>query len=155
MMKLMAATAILISMAGKAGWAEESRAPQPYELTSRGVIAEAATQAYKEALESCPAVTPGSAPRGPKFLACLKHQLRGENERLAGAYRATISFLKSASDRTAKLRNAQSAWRKFRDENCAFARSVAPKDEADAFFYDCLLRATIERRVELRSLVGD
>ena len=54
-----------------------------------------------------------------------------------------------------KLRGAQSAWTKFRDENCAFARAVAPKGDADEFFYDCLLRATVDRRVELRSLVGD
>lgn len=155
MMKLMATTAILISIAGTASWAEESRVPQPYELTSRGVIAEAATQAYRDALESCPAGTPGSAPQGPKFLACLKQQLRSENETLAGTYRATVSFLKSTSDRMAKLRNAQSAWSKFRDENCGFARSVAPKEATDEFFYDCLLRATIDRRVELRSLVGD
>jgi uncharacterized protein YecT (DUF1311 family) len=155
MMKRMAMTGFFILIAGQAGWSEESRIPQPYELTSRGIISEAATEAYRQAIESCYQVRPGDAPQGSQFLACLKQQLRSESETLAGAYSATASFLKSSSDQTAKLRNAQNAWIKFRDENCAFARSVAPKGSADEFSYDCLLRATIDRRVELRSLVGD
>ena len=155
MMKLMATTAILVSIAAPAGLAEEGQAAQPYELTSRGVIAAAATEAYKEAIESCPGTEPGSAPQGAKFVVCLKRTLRNENETLTGALNATASFLKSTPDRAAKLRNAQGAWMKFRDENCGFARAVAPQSEREAFFYDCLLSATIERRVELRSLVGD
>jgi len=155
MMKQIAMAAIFILIACQPGRSEESRVPQPYELTSRGVIAEAATEAYKQAIESCYQGTLGDAPHGSQFLACLKQQLRSESETLAGAYSGTTSFLKSSSDQMAKLRNAQSAWTKFRDENCAFARAVAPKGDADAFFYDCLLRATIDRRVELRSLVGD
>ena len=155
MMKQMAMAAIFISIACQSAWSEEIRVPQPYELSSRGVISEAATEAYKQAIESCYQGTPGDSPHGPQFLACLKQQLRSEGETLAGAYSATISFLKSSSDQMAKLRNSQSAWIKYRDENCAFARSVAPKGDADEFFYDCLLRATIDRRVELRSLVGD
>ena len=155
MMKLITTTASLILIACKVSWAEESHVPQPYELTSRGVISEATTEAYKQALEPCSEGAPGNVPQGPKFLVCLKQQLRSESETLAGAYSATISFLKSSSNQTAKLRNAQSAWIKFRDDNCAFARAVAPKGNADEFFYDCLLRATIDRRVELRSLVGD
>ena len=155
MIKRTAMAAIFISIACQWGWSQESRVPQPYELTSRGVIADAATEAYKQAIESCYQGRPGDAPHGPQFLGCLKQQLRSESETLAGAYNATISFLKSSGDQTAKLRGAQSAWTKFRDENCGFARAVAPKGDADAFLYDCLLRATVERRVELRSLVGD
>jgi hypothetical protein len=32
---------------------------------------------------------------------------------------------------------------------------VVPRSQVDEFFYDCLLKAVIDRRVELRSLVGD
>lgn len=155
MLKLAATTATFVLIVCNAGRAEESRVPQPYELTSRGVIAEAATQAYRQALESCFAGTPGNVPQGSKFVGCLKQQLRRENETLAGAYSGTIAFLKREPNQLAKLRNAQSAWVKFRDDNCVFARAVAPRSDTDAFFYDCLLRATIDRRVELRSLVGD
>ena len=155
MLKRMGMTAIFTLIVCETTWAQESRAPQLYELTSRGVMSAAATEAYKQALVSCVDGVAGNAPQGPKFLACVKQQFRSESETLAGAYRGTISFLKSSSDQTARLRNAQNAWVKFRDENCAFARSVAPASEADEFFYDCLLRATIDRRVELRSLVGD
>ena len=80
MMRLMTMIASLILIACKASWAEESRVPQPYELTSRGVISEAATEAYKQALESCSEGAPGNAPQGLKFLACLKQQLRSESE---------------------------------------------------------------------------
>jgi uncharacterized protein YecT (DUF1311 family) len=154
MIKTTAIVAMLVLAACRAGWAEEGRPAQPSELTSRGVIASAAAEAYQQALEPCDG-EPGSAPQGPKFFACLKQQLRSEIETLTGAYAATRSFLKASPDQLTKLRNAQNAWSKFRDENCAFARAVAPKDDAEAFFYDCLLRATIDRRVELRSLVGD
>ncbi len=147
-----AAVAIVVLGACAAVRAQE---PTPfYELTSRAVIAEAASHAYKQALEPCPG-TPGSAPQGAKFLACLKQQLRRESETLAGAVNGTAAFLKASPEQTAKFRGAQAAWSKFRDDNCAFARAVAPKSDAELFFNDCLLRATIERRVELRSLVGD
>lgn len=155
MTKLIPMAAMLTLFACQTVRAQEIQVPQPYQLSSRGVISEAATEAYKQAIESCYEGKPGDAPHGPEFLACLKQQYRSESETLAGAYSATMSFLKSSSDRTAKVRNAQSAWTKFRDANCAFARAVAPQDQADEFYYDCLLRATIDRRVELRSLVGD
>ena len=155
MKKLAALMAIMFLIACQTGRAEENHAAKPCELTSRGVISGAANEAYNEAIESCSGGKPGNAPEGPQFLACLKRQLRSENENLAGTYNATASILKSSADKTARLRNAQNAWMKFRDENCAFARAVAPRSNADEFFYDCLLRSTIDRRVELRSLVGD
>jgi hypothetical protein len=34
-------------------------------------------------------------------------------------------------------------------------QSVAPRRSADASFYDCVLKTTIDRRVELRRSVGD
>jgi len=155
MIKLAAMAAMLLLVASQSARAEDDHAPRPSELTSRGVIATAADEAYKEAIDSCYRGKAGNAPHGPQFLACIKQQQRSESENLAAALKATASFLKSSADRTARLRNAQNAWTKFRDENCAFARVVAPRDEADELFYDCLLRATIDRRIELRSLVGD
>jgi uncharacterized protein YecT (DUF1311 family) len=141
-------------IAAPSAWAQE-HAPQPYELTSRGVIAADAGEAYRLALESCYHGKPGDAPLGPQFLACLKQQYRNEGGTLAKTFNGALAALKSSADRAAKLRDAQSAWTKFRDSNCSFARAVAPAEETDAFYYDCLLRATVERRIELRSLVGD
>ena len=93
MIKRMAMAAMFISIACQSGRSEENRVPQPSELTSRGVIAEAATEAYKQAIESCYQGTPGDAPHGPQFLACLKQQLRSESETLTG--RTTPRFQSS------------------------------------------------------------
>jgi uncharacterized protein YecT (DUF1311 family) len=60
-----------------------------------------------------------------------------------------------ANVQASRLRTAQKAWLQFRDENCEFIRSVAPRRSADESFYDCLLKITIDRRVELRRSVGD
>jgi uncharacterized protein YecT (DUF1311 family) len=155
MLKWIATAAILASLAGSPVFAQEVAIPQPYQLTSRGVIADAASEAYKDALESCYRGTPGDAPSGAQFLACLKQQYNSAGKTLTAAYDGTVSALKSFPGRAARLRDSQAAWLKFRDENCAFAKAVAPKSDAEAFLYDCLLRTTIERRVELRSLVGD
>ncbi len=147
----LAIVALLASLAARA----QDHVPQPYELTSRGVIAADAGEAYRLALESCHPGKPGDAPQGPQFLACLKKAYRSESDTLTKTYGGTLAALKSAPDRAAKLREVQGGWTRFRDGNCSFARVVAPAEEAEAFYYDCLLRATIERRIELRSLVGD
>jgi uncharacterized protein YecT (DUF1311 family) len=155
MMRLIALSAIISAVACQAARSEAETVPQPYELTARGVISAAATEAYKQAIESCYGGKPGDAPQGPQFLACLKQQYRSESAALAAAYNGSVAALKSSSDRTARLRSSQNAWVKFRDDNCAFARSVAPREQAEESFYDCLLRTTIDRKAELRSLVGD
>lgn len=155
MTKLIPVAGIVALLAWAPARAQDNRVPEPSELTSRGVIAAAVGEAYRLAIESCYQGAPGNAPQGPQFLGCLKQQLASENDNLAGAVEAAASFLKSSPDRTAKLRNSQGAWTRFRDANCGFARAVAPADDAEAAYYDCLLRATVERRVELRSLIGD
>jgi uncharacterized protein YecT (DUF1311 family) len=135
--------------------AHSDEVPPPYQLTSRGNIAWQAAEHYKFAIESCYHGVAGSAPRGPQFLACLKQLVRSESATLDAAYSGTISYLKSSPDQTAKLRQAQRSWLQFQDTNCRFARAVAPRSDADEFFFDCVLRSTIDRHVELRSLVGD
>jgi uncharacterized protein YecT (DUF1311 family) len=130
-------------------------APPPYELTSRGNIAHVATLAYKSAIESCYPETAGSAPRGPQFVACLKQRLRQEAASLDKAYAATVGLLRTSPNKISRLRQAQRAWQEFQSANCAFAQGVAPGSEAAEFLLDCQLRSTIDRRVELRSLVGD
>src|ERR1700716_509681 len=92
---------------------------------------------------------------GPEVLDCLRLQVRREGETLAAVYRARISYLASSPDQASRLRAAQKAWLQFRDENCEFIRSVAPRRSADESFYDCVLKTTIDRRVELRRSVGD
>ena len=145
----------IVALLACPGVRAQDHVPQPYELTSRGVIAADAGEAYRLALESCYQGKLGDAPQGPQFLACLKKAYRSESGTLAKTYDGTLVALKSSSDRAGKLRDAHSAWTKFRDANCSFARAVALAESADASYYDCLLRATVERRIELRSLVGD
>ncbi len=128
---------------------------QPSDLTSRGNIAASASEAYRTAIESCYHGPAGSAPHGAQFVACLKRSLRTEAAALESAYGAAVTMLRSAADRLAHLRRAQRAWLDFKNENCAFARTAAPRGDEDEFYYDCELRSTIDRRVELRSLVGD
>ena len=74
---------------------------------------------------------------------------------LDAVYRARISYLASSPDQASRLRTAQKAWLQFRDEDCEFIRFVAPRRSADESFYDCVLKTTIDRRVELRRSVGD
>jgi uncharacterized protein YecT (DUF1311 family) len=123
---------------------------QPYELTSRGVIADKAQQSYREAIEACRNGDSSSPPA-----ACLRRQLRENEKTLSAVYKNSIEFLKFNPGRIARLRGVQRAWIQFRYANCEFARSVAPTDHGDEFFYDCLLRTTIERTAELGSLIGD
>jgi uncharacterized protein YecT (DUF1311 family) len=147
---------VLAAMLGLA-IAMPAQAQQPAkasDLTSRGVINEAARQAYEDAIEACAGGVVGKMPQGARFVRCLKAKVTSERDALAGVYKSTLSFMRSG-EQAARLRSAQGAWVDYRDENCAFARMVAPKEQADEFYYDCMLKTTIDRRVELRSLVGD
>jgi uncharacterized protein YecT (DUF1311 family) len=125
----------------------------PYELTSRGVISEQSKQYYESALKSCYPGKPGSSPKGPEFLACLKKQTRIQDAQLNELYNSTLSQLRP--EPANRLRQSQLSWKKFRDLNCVFAQSAAPRENADEFLYDCILKITTERIAELRSLVGD
>jgi uncharacterized protein YecT (DUF1311 family) len=128
----------------------QPRTLQPYELTSRGVIADKAQQGYREAIEAC---TNGGS--SSPSAACLRRQLQENDKALSVVYKNSIEFLKFNPRQIARLRSVERAWIRFRDANCEFARSVAPQDEGDRFFYDCLLRTTIERTAELSTLIGD
>jgi uncharacterized protein YecT (DUF1311 family) len=135
--------------------AHSEEAPPPSQLTSRGNIAWQATEDYENAIDSCYSGTPGNAPKGPQFLACLKQLLGKESALLNSVYAGTINYLKSAPHSTALLRQSQRAWLQFRASNCEFAKTAAPRDSSEEFYLDCMLRGAIDRRVELRSLVGD
>ncbi len=133
---------------------QAEEAPPSSQLTSRGNIAWQASEDYKDAVDGCYHGKPGDAPQGPKYLACLKQLLGKESASLDGAYAGSLAYLKSSPGKLALLRQSQRAWLQFQESNCAFARAVAG-DSGEEFFFDCMLRSTIERRVELRSLVGD
>jgi uncharacterized protein YecT (DUF1311 family) len=122
-----------------------------YQLTSRGNIAD---DAYKNAIESC-YPDDKMPPHGSQFIACRKQQVRSESASLDAVYSGTIEYLKSSPSQTAKLRQSQRAWLLFQNKNCGFAKALGAKDIAEEFFFDCVLKSTIDRRVELRSLVGD
>jgi uncharacterized protein YecT (DUF1311 family) len=157
MAKLVAVWTIMIltCQCARAHAAEHGQPVPPHELTSRGNITWQSTEEYKRAIGSC------HETHGPQFLACLKEHVRSEAAQLDAVYKGTIDFLKSAPDELAKLRQSQREWLKFQKANCEFARAVAPKDipfsegSPDEFYFDCVLKSTIDRRVEFRSLVGD
>ena len=146
---LLAAVLGLIAMSQAAA----QQPAKPSDLTARGVIGEAARQAYEQAIDACAGGVSGQMPQGARFLRCLKGKVSRERDALAAAYRSTLSSLHAAEQ--TRLRSAQRAWVDYRDQNCVFAKMVAPKAQADESYYDCLLKTTIDRRVELRSLVGD
>jgi uncharacterized protein YecT (DUF1311 family) len=152
---ILAAQIAEMSTTGQQQPAAVGRAAEPYELTSRGSIAADVTEAYKSAIDACSLETAGNAPHGPTFVACLRQQIQKESAELEAVYSGTMSYLNSAPSKTARLRKAERAWLQFQDENCAFARDVAPPEYAQEVFYDCELRSTIERRLELRSLAGN
>ena len=105
-------------------------------------------------IDACAGGVAGQMPQGARFVRCLKQKAISERNALVGVYRSTLSSLPSA-EQAVPLRKAQRAWLDYRDANCAFVKTVAPQEQAEAFFYDCLLKTTIDRRAELRSLVGD
>jgi uncharacterized protein YecT (DUF1311 family) len=152
MIKLTVVTVILVSIPLRLAHSEDV---QPYELTSRGNIAASASEGYKNSIEACYHGSPGFPPHGHQFIACLKQQVSSESATLDAVVSGTISYLRSSPDKTSRFRQARRTWLQFRDGNCGFARAVAPRSDADEFFLDCVLRSTIDRRVELRSLVGD
>lgn len=149
-------TAIVIAITmGQLQLARSQEAPPFSQLTSRGNIAWQTTEDYKRAIESCYHGKSGDMPQGTQFLTCLEQLVRSESASLDAVYSGTILYLKSSSSQTAKLRQSQQSWLQFQVANCGFAKAVAPKDNEDEFYFDCVLRSTIDRRVELRSLVGD
>ena len=149
------AAMVIVIIMGQLQLAHSEEVPTPSQLTSRGNIAWQATEDYKSAIESCYHGKPGYMPQGPQFLACLKQLVRSESASLDAVYAGTIAYLKSSPSQTARLRQSQRSWLQFQDANCVFAKAVAAKDNLEEVYFDCVLRSTIDRRVELRSLVGD
>jgi uncharacterized protein YecT (DUF1311 family) len=127
-----------------------------HEVTPRGLIATNATEQYRDAIQACERYVSPEGPYTQRFAACLKQQLRNAAADLEGVYSGTIAYLKSSPDQLARLRQSQRAWLSFQTQNCAFAKSLGPPGpNADVAAIDCDLRSTIERKVELRSMVGD
>jgi uncharacterized protein YecT (DUF1311 family) len=153
MTKLRAAT-VAVFFATCSEVAISGEAPSPSQLTSRGNIAWQATEEYKQAIDACYGGKPGDAPRGPRFLSCLKQLLSSEAATLNAVYAGTLGYLKSSASQSGKLRQSQRDWLKFQVSNCSFTKAVSGPSSDESYF-DCMLRSTIDRRVELRSLVGD
>jgi uncharacterized protein YecT (DUF1311 family) len=130
-----------------------STTPAPSELTSRGIIANAAKEAYSLAIDGCWQRDQGAVTKSGEFLNCLRQQALVEVKALEATFFA--ARLKSSPQERLQLEASQSAWGQWRETDCLFARTIAPIERADLFYYDCFLRLTIERRVELKSLVGD
>jgi uncharacterized protein YecT (DUF1311 family) len=132
-----------------------SQEKDPHELTALGVISENVREIYAREVEVCYNEA-GKVARGPKFLGCLQRQVRSQQDALEAVYGARMSYLGSYSpELAASLQNAQEAWLHFREANCEFVRSTARANYVDEAFQNCVLRATIYRRVHLRWLIGD
>jgi uncharacterized protein YecT (DUF1311 family) len=132
-----------------------SQEKDPHWMTALGVISEDVREIYAREVEACYHEA-GEAARGPKFLDCLQRHVRSQQDALEAIYDARMSYLGAQSaELAASLQNAQAAWLRFRDANCAFFRSTAQASYADEAFQNCVLRTTIYRRVNLRWLVGD
>jgi uncharacterized protein YecT (DUF1311 family) len=128
--------------------AQELTTPQPHEVTAQGIIADDATQRYKQAIEKCPGKEP--------TVDCFKKQAQIEERTLNEIYRGTLDYLKGKPAQTTLFRHSQRAWVDFRKIDCDFARSLFSRNEdQERAFYDCMLRKTVDRQAELRSLVGD
>ncbi len=153
-MKRMALIATAVVFSAQSHLVHSQEAPPPSQLTSRGNIAWQASEDYRNAIDGCYHGKAGDAPQGPRFVACLKQLAGKESASLNAAYAGTIAALKSSPGQTAKLRESQRAWLQFQESNCGFAKTVAG-NASEEFYFDCMLRSTIDRRVELRSLVGD
>jgi uncharacterized protein YecT (DUF1311 family) len=138
------------------GWSQEATLPEPSDLTSQGNIALQARETYKNALNFCYHGTPGNMPHDAQFLACLKQQVRTHGSSLESAFKGAARAVSRYPGQRVVLSNSQSAWSKWRDTNCSFVKTMAPgPDYTEEFFYDCILRTTIDRETEIKSLIGD
>lgn len=86
-----------------------------------------------------------------EMLNCIDEELRTQDARLNGAYKALGKSL--LPERREQLLAAQRLWIKYRDANCQFYAS-AGGSLAAVSGSECVLRETAERAKELEELQG-
>ena len=80
---------------------------------------------------------------------CMAKEIKKQDDRLNKSYRATGSSLSPA--RKKALQEAQRAWLKFRDLNCAFYNDPDGGTVAQVATDDCFMSATARRATEIEA----
>lgn len=84
------------------------------------------------------------------MVECITAENKRQDARLNTVYNALMATLSTA--RKTQLRDAQRAWLKYRDANCAFYFDPDGGTMARVAANDCVLSATADRAVELERL---
>jgi uncharacterized protein YecT (DUF1311 family) len=88
-----------------------------------------------------------------KILDCISAELNQQDSRLNEAYKKLMSKL--SKDRKKSLVEAQRAWIKFREANCAFYHDPNGGSAAHMAGNECFLNATVDRAKELEKLLSN
>ena len=86
----------------------------------------------------------------PAVLACLTAEVKRQEARMSNAV-GRVAKSVSAAEKTA-LDAANTAWRRFRDANCAFLADPKTPMPAPLEHTDCLLGMTVNRALEMDQL---
>lgn len=133
----------------------QSNLSDPFDLTIRGNIGSTSQENYRQSLKQCYDGKQGEAPSGQQLVLCLKKRVAEESTNLEAVYKGTVNYLRSEPAAIEALRQSEKAWLAFQKSNCRFDAATAPPGENEMHYLDCVLRSTIDRWTELRSLVGD
>jgi uncharacterized protein YecT (DUF1311 family) len=145
---------LALSISGSTAHAQ-SGSVNSHDLTVRGNIGWTSQENYRQSLMQCSPGKQEQAPSGQKLVLCLKQRVVEESAYLEAVYKGTVDYLRSEPAAIAALRQSEKAWLFFQSSNCKFDAATAPHGENEMHYLDCVLRSTIDRWTELRSLVGD
>lgn len=84
------------------------------------------------------------------MVECMGAETRRQDARLNQAYKALMDA--TAAERKKQLQEAQRAWVRFRDTNCAFYLDPQGGSMARVSASDCVLTMTVDRADELETL---
>lgn len=87
------------------------------------------------------------------MIACITAEAQRQDDQLNQAYKALRTDL--SPERRKQLLEAQRAWIRFRDTNCAFYDDPDGGTLARVMANDCVMRMTAQRARELKELAGD
>lgn len=122
----------------------------PNVLALAGILALPAAAAargdddYSAAYRRCMAASGGVT---ASMLDCGSDEHAEQDRRLNDTYRALIATL--SAERSAQLREAQRAWLRFRDENCAWYADAGGGTAASLAASSCMLEMTKSRADEI------
>jgi uncharacterized protein YecT (DUF1311 family) len=86
-----------------------------------------------------------------EMMDCVNVETKRQDEKLNRSYQKLLASLKP--DRKAQLVDAQRAWLKYRELNCAFYDDGSGGTAADLAANDCIMTMTAKRAAELEYLM--